>query len=125
MNALLNLGFRPFYLLAGAFAALAVPVWALQYAGWLPRENILWHAHEMVFGYAFAVIAGFLLTAVRAWTGRPTPTGIALAAICALWLLARGLALVSLPAAAVAGAFFAVAVAWGIGQPLVASANRR
>jgi uncharacterized protein involved in response to NO len=123
--ALFALGFRPFYLLAGAYAALAVPVWALQYAGWLPGANIVWHAHEMILGYAFAVIAGFLLTAVRAWTGRPTPTGAALAAIAALWLLARGLALVSLPAAAVAGAFFAVAVAWGIGQPLVAAGNRR
>jgi uncharacterized protein involved in response to NO len=123
--ALFNLGFRPFYLLAGAYAALAVPVWAMQYAGWLPGANIVWHAHEMILGYAFAVIAGFLLTAVRAWTGRPTPTGAALAAIAALWLLARALALVSLPAAAVAGAFFAVAVAWGIGRPLVAAANRR
>jgi uncharacterized protein involved in response to NO len=123
--ALFALGFRPFYLLAGAYAALAVPLWALQYAGWLPGANIVWHAHEMILGYAFAVIAGFLLTAVRAWTGRPTPTGPALAAIAALWLLARALALVSLPAAAVAGAFFAMAVAWGIGQPLVASGNRR
>src|SRR5512134_1575377 len=123
--ALFALGFRPFYLLAGAYSALAVPVWALQYAGWLPGANIVWHAHEMILGYAFAVIAGFLLTAVRAWTGRATPTGAALAAIAALWLLARGLALVSLPAAAVAGAFFAVAIAWGIGQPLVAAGNRR
>jgi uncharacterized protein involved in response to NO len=123
--ALFNLGFRPFYLLAGAYAALAVPVWALQYAGWLPGANIVWHAHEMILGYTFAVIAGFLLTAVRAWTGRPTPSGGALAAIAALWLLARALALVSLPAAAVAGAFFAVAVAWGIGRPLFASGNRR
>ena len=123
--ALFDLGFRPFYLLAGAYAALAVPLWALQYAGWLPGANILWHAHEMIFGYAFAVIAGFLLTAVRVWTGRPTPTGPALAAIAALWLLARALALVSLPAAAVAGAVFAIAVAGGIGQPLIASGNRR
>ena len=46
--ALFDLGFRPFYLLAGAYAALAVPVWALQYAGWLPGANILWHAHEQI-----------------------------------------------------------------------------
>jgi uncharacterized protein involved in response to NO len=123
--ALFDLGFRPFYLLAGAYAALAVPVWALQYGGWLPGANILWHAHEMIFGYAFAVIAGFLLTAVRVWTGRPTPTGAALAAIAGLWLLARALALVSLPAAAAAGAVFAIAVAGGIGHPLIASGNRR
>ena len=123
--ALFDLGFRPFYLLAGTYAALAVPLWALQYAGWLPGANIAWHAHEMIFGYAFAVIAGFLLTAVRAWTGRPTPTGAVLAAIAALWLLARALAFVSLPLAAWTGALFALAVAWGIGRPLVAAGNRR
>ena len=125
MTALLNLGFRPFYLLAGTLAALAVPVWALQYAGWLPGENILWHAHEMVFGYAFAVIAGFLLTAVRAWTNRATPTGAALGALVALWLAARAAALVSLTAAAALGMLFALALAWAIGRPLVASGNRR
>lgn len=123
--ALFDLGFRPFYLLAGAYAALAVPLWAAQYAGWLPGANILWHAHEMVFGYTFAVIAGFLLTAVRAWTGRATPTGALLGAIAALWVLARVLAFVSLPLAAWAGALFALAVAWGIGRPLVAAGNRR
>jgi len=123
--ALFDLGFRPFYLLAGAYAALAVPLWALQYAGRLPGANIAWHAHEMIFGYAFAVIAGFLLTAVRVWTGRPTPTGAALAGIVALWLIARLLAFWSLPAAAWASALFALAVAWGIGRPLVASGNRR
>lgn len=123
--ALFDLGFRPFYLLAGAYAALAVPLWALQYAGWLPGAGILWHAHEMVFGYTFAVIAGFLLTAVRAWTGRPTPTGAALAAIAALWVLSRALAFVSLPLAAWAGVLFALAVAWGIGRPLAAAGNRR
>lgn len=123
--ALFALGFRPLYLLAGAYAALAVPLWAAQYSGWLPGANPLWHAHEMLFGYAFAVIAGFLLTAVRAWTGRPTPTGAALAGIAALWVAARVLALFSLAAAAVAGMLFAIAVAWGIGKPLLAAGNRR
>lgn len=123
--ALFDLGFRPFYLLAGAYAALAVPLWALQYSGRLPGANILWHAHEMIFGYAFAVITGFLFTAVRAWTGRATPAGAALAAIAALWIAARVLAFVSLPLAAWAGVLFAVAVAWGIGRPLLASGNRR
>ena len=87
--ALFALGFRPLYLLAGAYAALSVPLWAAQYAGWLPGANPLWHAHEVLFGYAFAVIAGFLLTAVRAWTSRPTPSGAALAGIAALWIAAR------------------------------------
>lgn len=79
----------------------------------------------MIFGYAFAVIAGFLLTAVRVWTGRPTPSGVALAGIAALWLAGRLLAPFSLQAAAIADAGFALAVAWGIGRPLVASGNRR
>ncbi|HZO02821.1 MAG TPA: NnrS family protein [Burkholderiales bacterium] len=123
-SALLALGFRPFYLLAGTYAALAVPLWALQYAGWLSGANALWHAHEMLFGYAFAVIAGFLLTAVRAWTARPTPSGATLAAIAGLWLAARVLALHSLLASSILDALFAAAVAWGIGRPIVASGNR-
>ena len=122
--ALFALGFRPLYLLAGAYAALGVPIWTLQYLDWRPIVDPLWHAHEMLFGYAFAVIAGFLLTAVRAWTGVPTPAGAALAAIAALWLCARVLAFFSLPAAALADAAFALALAWGIGRPLVASRNR-
>ncbi|HEY5900824.1 MAG TPA: NnrS family protein [Burkholderiales bacterium] len=123
--ALFALGFRPFYLLAGLLAALAVPLWALQYAGWLPHPNVLWHAHEMIFGYAFAVIAGFLLTAVRAWTGLPTPTGVPLALIAALWIAARITALYSLDLAALVDVAFALAVAAGIGRPLIASGNRR
>jgi uncharacterized protein involved in response to NO len=122
--ALFALGFRPMYLLAGAYAALAVPLWALQYAGSLPGANMAWHAHEMLFGYAFAVIAGFLLTAVRAWTGIPTPSGLALGGIAGLWLLARIAGLFSLAASSVIDVFFAVAVAWGIGRPILASRNR-
>lgn len=123
--ALFALGFRPMYLLAAAYAALAVPLWALQYAGVLPGGGMLWHAHEMLFGYAFAVIAGFLLTAVRLWAGRPTPTGGPLAVIAGLWLLARILGFVSIEAAAAVDLVFALAVAWGIGRPLIVSGNRR
>jgi uncharacterized protein involved in response to NO len=123
--ALLALGFRPLYLLAGLYAALSVPLWAAQFAGWLPGANPLWHAHEMLFGYAFAVIAGFLLTAVRVWSGRPTPTGLSLGLIASLWLLARFVALYSLQSAAWVDLAFAIAVAIGIGRPLLASGNRR
>jgi uncharacterized protein involved in response to NO len=120
----LALGFRPLYLLAGAYAALAVPLWALQYAGWLPGANLSWHAHEMLFGYTFAVIAGFLLTAVRAWTSRPTPSGAALAGIAALWIAARVSAFHSPQISSALDALFAAAVAWGIGRPILASGNR-
>ncbi len=124
MKSFLALGFRPFYLLAGAYAALGVPLWAAQYAGWLPGMNPSWHAHEMIFGYAFAVIAGFLLTAVRNWTGLPTPSGAVLGATAALWIVARLLALNSLLLASIADAAFALALAWGIGRPIILSRNR-
>ena len=123
--ALFQLGFRPFYLLAGAYATVSVAIWGLEYAGWLRGAGFLWHAHEMLFGYTFAVITGFLFTAVRNWTALETPTGASLAVIAALWLAARVIAPVSLPAAAVADGLFALGVAWGIGKPLLASGNRR
>jgi uncharacterized protein involved in response to NO len=122
--ALFALGFRPLYLLAGLYAALSVPLWTLQYSGWLPGANLYWHAHEMLFGYAFAVIAGFLLTAVRVWTGRATPTGFALAFIALLWLAARIAALQSLLVSSLIDMLFALAVAWGIGAPILSSRNR-
>ena len=121
---LFALGFRPFYLLAGMYAATSVPLMALQYAGWLPGVDPLWHAHEMLFGYAFAVIAGFLFTAVRNWTSLPTPAGGQLAAIAGVWLAARVLAFNWPGAGALADAVFAAAVAWGIGRPILASRNR-
>lgn len=124
MKALFALGFRPLYLLAGLYAALAVPLWALQYSGMLPPVHPLWHAHEMIFGYAFAVIAGFLLTAVRNWTGLPTPSGTPLAAIAGLWAAARIVAPFSLGLSSVIDLVFAAAVAWGIGRPILASRNR-
>lgn len=122
---LFALGFRPFYLLAGLYATLSVALWALQYGGGLPGANFLWHAHEMLFGYTFAVITGFLFTAVRNWTGLPTPHGGALAAIATIWIAARILAVASPAAGAFADAAFAIAVAWGIGRPLIMSGNRR
>jgi uncharacterized protein involved in response to NO len=128
--ALWNLGFRPFYLLAGLFAALSVPLWMAQYAGWFGGYVIiagpLWHAHEMLFGYAFAVIVGFLFTAGRNWANQPTPTGATLAAIAALWVAGRVLVFTPYAlAAAVADCAFAVAAAAAIAVPFVRGGNRR
>ena len=128
-SALWNLGFRPFYLLAGFFGAFSVLLWVAQYSGLLPDANLLgpmWHAHEMLFGYTTAVVAGFLLTAVRNWTGQPTPTGLLLMALAALWVAGRVLMLTPhLAAAAVANAAFPVAVAIAIGVPLHKARNVR
>lgn len=128
--ALWNLGFRPFYLLAGSFSAAAMLWWIAQLAGGLGSKGYLqgplWHAHEMIFGYAFAVIVGFLFTAVRNWTNAPTPTGPTLAMIAGLWLAGRLLGFTSwgIPAAA-ADIAFTIAAAAGIGRPLLAAGNRR
>ncbi|MFZ5523669.1 MAG: NnrS family protein [Pseudomonadota bacterium] len=92
--ALFNLGFRPFFLLAGMFALVSIFIWGgIVVYGWpapeLPFKPVHWHAHEMIFGYGMAVAAGFLLTAVRNWTHIQTPRGFPLAGLATLWLAAR------------------------------------
>jgi uncharacterized protein involved in response to NO len=92
--ALFNLGFRPFFLLAGVFSLVSIFIWGNAYVyGWsmqrLPFSPLHWHAHEMIFGYGMAVAAGFLLTAVRNWTHIQTPQGYSLAGMATLWLAAR------------------------------------
>ena len=90
--ALFALGFRPFFLAAG-FSAIAIMLhWLVMLntsVGEMYYPLTYWHAHEMLFGYTLAVIAGFLLTAVRNWTDLPTPSGLMLFFISLLWLIAR------------------------------------
>lgn len=100
--ALFELGFRPFFLLASLFSIIATVLWTASYAfGWsLPVSNITpiaWHGHEMIFGYTTAIIAGFLLTAVRNWTGIQTIKGLSLSLLALTWLLARTLPLLNSP----------------------------
>jgi uncharacterized protein involved in response to NO len=84
------------------------------------------HAHEMLFGFTMAVVTGFLFTAVRNWSGQPTPTGPVLAAIAVLWIAGRVLVLTPYGwAAAIVNVAFPIAVAIGIGIPLFRSGNRR
>jgi uncharacterized protein involved in response to NO len=91
--SLLALGFRPFFLAAGIFAALLMGSFILGIQAGILDDNYfplpLWHAHEMLFGYTVAVISGFLLTAVRNWTGMETARGYALLALILLWLGGR------------------------------------
>lgn len=127
--ALFDLGFRTFYLLASTFAALSIALWALQYSGVIAHPYLagpIWHAHEMLFGFALAVIVGFLYTAGRNWTNQPTPTGWKLAALAALWLAARALVLTPYAwAAALANVAFPLAAAVGLAIPFVRAGNRR
>ena len=127
--ALWDMGFRPFYLGASVFAAISIPLWVGQYAGYLPdawSHSMFGHAHEMLFGYGLAVIAGFLLTAVRAWTGQSTATGITLVALVALWVAGRVIALTYFGTlAALIDAAFPIAISIAIGIPLARSGSRR
>ncbi|MEK7230316.1 MAG: NnrS family protein [Candidatus Binatota bacterium] len=90
---LFALGFRPFFLMAGIFAVILMAIWAGAFVTNRPLTTYYgmtgWHSHEMIFGYACAVIAGFLLTAVRNWTGMETAKGPPLAGLSALWLAGR------------------------------------
>lgn len=110
--ALFNLGFRPFFLAAALWAVLAMSLWglALVIPSFAVQLNVSWHGHEMLFGYVVAVIAGFLLTAARNWSGVRTPQGAPLAAMMVLWAVPRLLMPVApaafLPALAVADVGF-------------------
>lgn len=92
--AFLDLGFRPFFLGAAGFAVISALVWMGVFVfGWTLRLNglspVTWHAHEMIYGYSLAVVAGFLLTAIRNWTDRPTLNGVPLLLLFLLWAVGR------------------------------------
>src|SRR5690242_13911654 len=92
MVALFSAGYRPFFLLGALWSAIAVPVWLAAYVhGYAPSTMpaMVWHAHEMIYGYAVAAVAGFLLTAIPNWTGRLPISGARLAALAILWLAGR------------------------------------
>lgn len=118
------LGFRPFFLAAGVYAVLLMGLWLLMLRGTIVPTSVspfVWHGHEMLFGFAVAVIAGFLLTAAQNWTGIRTPSGSTLAALFLLWLAGRiGFLIPDLPAVPVAAVDLAflpvlgVTLAWPI-----------
>ena len=94
MTVLFTYAFRPLFLLATLYALAVVPVWAAAWLGYLPMPTSLgtpswWHAHEMIYGFAWAAIGGFALTAVATWTKRPPVAGAPLMILSALWVTAR------------------------------------
>jgi len=127
--ALFALGFRPFYLLAALAAAVSIGLWtvALFGAGWNGYlAPLLWHQHEMVFGFALAVIAGFLLTAGRVWTGLATPAGLPLALLALHWFAARVLLYTGPgPLAALVDGAFPFVLAAVMARVIVGSRNVR
>lgn len=129
----LALGFRVFFVLGALSAVLLVPAWILMYVYGFAVPNhfplIQWHAHEMLFGFAGAIIAGFLLTAPGVWTGRPMPRGAPVGALAALWLAGRAAPFFSAVLhpwfiALVDAAFFPV-VGWAVFLVLKGDAGQR
>jgi uncharacterized protein involved in response to NO len=93
-HPILELAFRPFFLLAAISSAFSIALWVLLlnghiligFSGLSPQ---VWHAHEMLVGFGTAVAVGFILTAVQTWTGQPSIKGKALAGLVLLWCFAR------------------------------------
>jgi uncharacterized protein involved in response to NO len=131
--AFLSRGFRPFFLGASVFAVVSMASWlgVYQYGLQLKLEGLSifqWHAHEMLFGYTMAVIAGFLLTAAWNWTERETASGAWLALIFGFWVLARILMISGtehLLYAAAADLAFMTSLAIAVARPIIQVRQKR
>jgi uncharacterized protein involved in response to NO len=123
--ALLRQGFRPFFLVAAVWAATAILSWALVLAGALPARSPQWHGHEMLTGFTLAVVAGFLLTAVRNWTGRITARGPALGFLAAVWVAARIGALVAPGTEGPPDVVFLLSLLVALARPILGTRNLR
>jgi uncharacterized protein involved in response to NO len=131
--AFLTLGFRPFFLVAGLWAATALAIWIVMLVTGVAVPSrfdpLAWHIHEMLFGFVMAAIAGFLLTAIPNWTRRRPVSGGPLALLAGLWLLGRIACMVSAfgPAwlAAAADLSFPVVLVAVVTREIVAGRNWR
>ena len=128
-------GFRPFFFSGALFGALGIFIWAAFYAGFgvsppaFLQDPVLWHAHEMIYGFSMAIVAGFLLTAVANWTGGAPARQRHLAALFLLWMAGRVVMAVDLGLPVwlfvVIEASFIPAVAVSLAIPLLRSWNKR
>ncbi len=133
VQTVLSYGFRPFFLAAALWSAIAIALWiAILTAGvTLPTrfDPLTWHIHEMFFGFVLAAVAGFLLTAIATWTGRKPVSGGVLGTLAALWLLGRLDSLISqwLPVwlAIAADVAFPLALTAIVAREIITANNRR
>lgn len=131
--ALMSYGFRPFFLAGALYAAAMIGLWVPVVFGtiWVPTafDPFTWHAYELLFGFVFAIVAGFLLTAVAAWTGRPPVAGWPLACLFVLWLLGRAAVAVSAQldpiTTGVLALAFPIALLTMVGREIIAGRNWR
>lgn len=130
----LGRGFRPFFALGALYSLLSLSLWGGFYMGMpVPLASVLdpvaWHAHEMIYGFTMAIVAGFLLTAVANWTGGAPARQVHLAGLCAIWLAGR-IAMnvdigVPFPFLVVIEGAFIPALAVSLAIPLLRSWNKR
>lgn len=131
--AFFGYGFRPFFLGGALWTAAAMPLWAALMTGRVEFAvqygAVAWHAHELLFGYGAAIVAGFVLTAVPNWTNRPPVRGAALLALFVLWAAGRAALActdaVGFAAAAVVDGLFLPALALVVAREIAAGRNRR
>ncbi len=126
-TSFLHLGFRPFFFAAISYGVVSISLWFVMYSlgkNILPNgyNMISWHAHEMIFGFSMATISGFLLTAVKNWTGIQTINHKPLLGLFLLWLISRGLAFVPgswvLPTLAIIDSLYLLVVMWAFSVPV-------
>lgn len=132
LPVVLSRGFRPFFLCAALWAAIALALWlamlTTRFAVPTRFEPLQWHIHEMLFGFVLATMAGFLLTAIPEWTGRAPVKGGLLGTLCGLWLLGRAdtliCGLIPVWPAIAADTAFPVALAVVVAREIIASGQR-
>lgn len=124
--------FRPFFFFGAIFGAAFAILWMLLLSGiaaWpLPLPPFIWHGHEMIYGFALAIVAGFLLTATQVWTSRPTVGGPMLMLIATHWIVARVAASAGASVPELGAALnisFPIVVAVAIGRPIVLAGSTR
>jgi uncharacterized protein involved in response to NO len=133
LPAVFSQGFRPLFLAAALWAPIALTIWLLELSGFLTLPTAFagatWHAHEMIFGFASAATAGYLMTAIPNWTGRMPLQGLPLAILLLIWLMGRIAVLVSASiggiAAAVADLAFPTLLLLAVAREVVAGRNWR
>lgn len=130
-HSLWEMGFRPFFLLGSFVAMILVLFWILHLRGFVAgvaANMMLWHAHEMVFGFSTAIVSGFLLTATQNWTGIRGVHGKRLQLLVGLWLLPRLLFFVPVVPGSVLGVLdlaFLPALSWALTPYLMKSGRNR
>ncbi len=132
-HVLFSHGFRPFFLGGALWAAATMLFWAALLTGHITFETpygvVVWHSHALLFGYGSAIVAGFLLTAIPNWTGRPPVGGPVLFVLFAVWLSGRVAVLlagtVGLVAAAIVDSLFLLGMSAVVFREIVAGRNRR